>query len=102
VTAEGDAQRANATRALVKKYAFEAYPEWGAAHPDKACPSTLSELDEYIARGDLGTRPGDDAWGHTFRMFCGPSLPPGAKGVAVLSLGADGKEGTADDIKSWE
>ena len=35
-------------------------------------------------------------------MLCGPSLPPGAKGLAVMSAGEDGKEGTADDIKSWE
>jgi hypothetical protein len=35
-------------------------------------------------------------------MICGAVLPPGAKGIAVMSLGEDGKEGTADDLKSWE
>jgi len=36
------------------------------------------------------------------KMMCGQTLPPGAKGLAVMSLGEDGKEGTEDDLKSWE
>ena len=27
---------------------------------------------------------------------------PSAKGLAVMSNGEDGKEGTSDDIKSWD
>jgi hypothetical protein len=35
-------------------------------------------------------------------MYCGQNLPAGAKGIAVSSAGEDGKDGTPDDIKSWE
>jgi len=35
-------------------------------------------------------------------MFCGPTLPPGAKGLAVMSAGEDQKENTSDDLKSWD
>jgi hypothetical protein len=35
-------------------------------------------------------------------MLCGAELPAGAKGLAVMSAGEDGKEGTPDDLKSWE
>jgi hypothetical protein len=35
-------------------------------------------------------------------MMCGATLPPGATGIAVMSLGSDGKPGTDDDIESWD
>ncbi len=84
-------------KATVKKYAFEAYPSWSAAHPDKACPEKLEDLNEYMNNKDA-----KDPWGGTYKMLCGPNLPAGAKGLAVESPGEDGKDGTADDIKSWE
>ena len=34
-------------------------------------------------------------------VACGQNAPAGVKGLAVMSPGEDGKEGTADDIKSW-
>jgi len=79
----------------VQKYAFEAYPSWAQAHPDKACPDRLEDLNEYMTNKD--TR---DPWGGRYRMLCGSNQPAGAKGLAVVSPGEDGKEGTADDIKS--
>jgi hypothetical protein len=79
-----------------KKYAYEAYPSWSQAHPDKACPAELADLNEYMNNKDI-----KDPWGHDYLLFCGPNLPAGAKGLAVMSLGEDGKNGTADDIKSW-
>lgn len=91
-----EAQHGDA-RLTVEAYANEAYPEWSAAHPDKACPDSLSELDQYM--GAKGT--GMDPWGHPYKMFCGPNLPAGAHGLAVMSAGPDGQEGTSDDIKSW-
>lgn len=84
-------------RATVKKYAFEAYPSWSAAHPDKACPEKLEDLNEYMNNKDT-----KDPWGGSYKMLCGQQLPAGAKGLAVMSPGEDGKEGTSDDIKSWE
>ena len=84
-------------RATAKKYAFEAYPSWAAAHADKACPDTIADLNEY-----MNDKEANDAWGRPMKMMCGQTLPPGAKGLAVMSLGEDGKEGTEDDLKSWE
>ena len=85
------------TKVKLVLYAFEAYPPWSAAHPGKPCPEQLAELNEYIGSSDT-----NDAWGRPLKMLCGAALPAGAKGIGVLSLGEDGKEGTADDIKSWE
>jgi hypothetical protein len=85
------------TKVKLVLYAFEAYPPWSAAHPDKACPETLAELNEYINSSDT-----NDAWGRPLKMLCGAALPAGAQGIGVLSVGKDGKEGTDDDIKSWE
>jgi prepilin-type N-terminal cleavage/methylation domain-containing protein len=85
------------TKIKLKKYAFEAYPSWSASHPDKACPGTISELNEYMNSNDS-----NDAWGRPIKMMCGASMPAGAKGIAMSSSGEDGKDGTEDDLKSWE
>lgn len=82
--------------ATVKKYAYEAYPSWSAAHPDKGCPDKLEDLNEYMNNKDI-----KDPWGNNYKMLCGQNLPAGAKGLAVMSNGEDGKEGTGDDVKSW-
>jgi hypothetical protein len=84
------------TKIMLNQYANEAFPQWLAAHPGRACPGMLSELNEYTI-GD-----GKDSWGRPLKMMCGTSLPPGVHGLAVVSAGEDGKEGTEDDIKSWE
>jgi prepilin-type N-terminal cleavage/methylation domain-containing protein len=81
----------------VKKYAYEAYPSWSAAHPDKQCPEKLEDLNEYMNNKDI-----KDPWGGSYKMLCGQNLPAGAKGLAVTSPGEDGKDGTSDDVKSWE
>jgi general secretion pathway protein G len=81
----------------VKKYAFEAFGEWSQSHPDKACPEKLEDLTQYMDSKDV-----KDPWGNPYKMFCGQNLPAGAKGgLAVMSAGEDGKEGTEDDVKSW-
>ncbi len=81
----------------VKKYAYEAFGEWSQAHPDKACPDKLDDLTQYMDSKDV-----KDPWGNPYKMFCGQNLPAGAKGgLAVMSAGEDGKEGTEDDVKSW-
>ena len=85
------------TKVKLKKYAYEAYPSWSAAHPDKACPGNITELNEYMNGNDS-----NDSWGRPIKLMCGASLPAGAKGIALLSSGEDGKEGTEDDLKSWE
>ena len=87
----------DATAVVVKKLAFEAYPTWAASHPDNACPDKLDDLLEFVSREVTAK----DAWGTPFQMYCGATLPPGARGLAIVSAGPDGKLGTADDIKSW-
>ena len=89
--------KVDTTKLKVKKYAFEAYPSWSATHRDKTCPDRLEDLNEYMNNKDI-----KDPWGGQYKMLCGANLPAGARGIAVFSPGEDGKEATADDIKSWE
>jgi prepilin-type N-terminal cleavage/methylation domain-containing protein len=82
----------------IKKFTEEAYPLWSRSHQDKPCPDKLEDLSEYMDKKDT-----NDPWGHAYKFYCGQNLPPGAKGgIAVMSGGPDEKEGTNDDIKSWE
>ena len=84
-------------RLTVHKFADEAFPMWTRNHSDKGCPDKLEDLSEYMDKKDT-----KDPWGNPYKMFCGQNLPAGAKGLAVMSAGEDGKEGTPDDVKSWE
>jgi general secretion pathway protein G len=81
----------------LQKLAYEAYPQWSQANPSKACPEKLEDLAEFTNKKDT-----KDPWGQPYKMFCGPTLPPGAKGLAVMSAGEDQKENTSDDLKSWD
>ena len=81
----------------VKRFAYEAYPAWARAHPEKACPTKVDELIEYATPS---TR--DDPWGNPYYMLCGTKLPPSARGIAIYSFGADGEDDTADDVLSWK
>jgi hypothetical protein len=74
---------------LVSKFAFEAYPQWAAAHADKECPATIGELLEYT--NDKAAR---DPWGNELRFDCNHGRP------TVRSAGPDGKLDTPDDIVS--
>ena len=84
-------------RLTVNKYVNEAYPPWALAYPGKPCPDKLDELNEFMNSKDT-----KDPWGNSYKLYCGSNLPPAAQRLAVSSLGEDGKENTADDIKSWE
>lgn len=86
------------TKIKVDKFAHEAFPSWQAT-TNKACPEKLADLNEYM--NDQSPEAINDAWGKPLKMMCGGQLPPGAKGIAVMSFGEDGQENTADDIKSW-
>ena len=85
------------TRIKLNMYAYQAYPAWSAAHPEKDCPDRLADLDPYMNNDDS-----TDAWGTPLKMLCGANLPAGARGFAVISAGEDHKEGTSDDLHSWE
>jgi len=80
------------------KLANESYGEWAQTHSNKACPDKIDDLTANMNQDDK-----NDPWGNPYKMLCGPSMPPGVKGgIAIMSNGADGKEGTPDDIHSWE
>lgn len=96
-TARAEPSKVDDAKLTAMKYAFEAYPSWAAAHPEKYCPAKIEDLNEYMTKTDI-----KDPWGHAYRMACGKDMPAGAKGVAISSAGPDGKFGTADDIKSWD
>lgn len=84
-------------KATVNKFAHEAYVQWAQANPSKQCPEKLEDLSEFMNSKDV-----KDPWGNPYKMMCGPNAPAGVKGLAVMSAGEDGKEGTADDVKSWD
>ena len=87
-------------RIAVRKFAYEAYPQWSAQHTGKRCPDSLSDLTPFMNSEDV-----KDPWGNPYQMQCGDNAPAGAKGFAVISLGEDGKPGgtgDAADINSWQ
>ncbi len=85
-------------RIAVRKFAYEAYPQWSTQH--KGCPASLQDLTPFMNSDDI-----KDPWGNPYVMQCGDSAPAGAKGFAVISYGEDGKpggSGDAADINSWQ
>lgn len=80
----------------VGKYANEAYPQWRENNPTNKCPPNLGVLNTYMNNAD-----GRDPWGRRYIMTCAPHLPPGLKGIAVMSVGSDGIYGSRDDVTSW-
>ena len=61
------------------------------------CPKGVDEL---IAQGELSKSDAKDPWGTVYVFRC-----PGTQdteGVYVISWGPDKKDGTEDDVKSWE
>lgn len=83
------------TRIKMSAYVTVAFPMWRRAHQGKPCPDDITELEKYGAELH-------DLWGRQVKMLCGANLPAGATGIAFLSFGEDGQEGTPDDVKSWE
>ncbi|MFN0253277.1 MAG: type II secretion system protein GspG [Kofleriaceae bacterium] len=91
----GEAKK-NTAKLAVNKLANEAFPQWAAQNPGKACPETIEELAQLTNEKKV-----TDPWGGHFKLFCPPNLPANARDIAILSPGKDGKDGTDDDIKSW-
>jgi hypothetical protein len=81
----------------VRNYVSLAYPMWARDHIERQCPDRLQDLVPFTNERDAV-----DPWGNELAMVCGPSAPAEARGFGVISMGVDGKLGTADDIKSWE
>lgn len=82
----------------MKQLVHDAYMRWDMNNPTKSgpCPQSLSDITKYANKKD-----GKDPWGNEYVMHCGD----GAQGNQVFGLsskGPDGKQGTEDDLKSWE
>jgi len=89
-------RKADIAEAMLKKLAFEAYPQWSMRPANAgACP-TVEQLGEFMASAHPR-----DPWGQDFIIRC-TDLPPGAMGIAVMSKGEDKRAGTADDLTSWD
>jgi hypothetical protein len=78
------------TAAIVRRFAYEAFPQWAATNHVDACPASLAVLEPYLARDAV------DAWDMPLELRCGA----GYRGAYVRSAGADGRFDTADDITS--
>ena len=68
--------------------------QWQTESSD-SCPPSLTDL----VQKKILTKEPKDGWGHPFAFKC-----PGDHNndIDLVSKGKDGKEGTEDDIKSWE
>lgn len=78
-------------RATVKKAAYEAYPSWRRAHPDKTCPGTIDKLAPWLNHKTLV-----DPWGSRYVLACTEFE------VLVASPGPDRAIHTIDDIWSYD
>ncbi|WP_428266101.1 type II secretion system protein GspG [Haliangium sp.] len=92
--AEGQSKVAAAE---VQSLRTQAFIRWQMKNPGKQCPDSLNELATLLDKKEA-----KDPWGNEYIMLCGDQAPPGSKGFAVMSKGPDNKQGTEDDIKSWE
>jgi general secretion pathway protein G len=93
-----DQAKKDTARAMTKQ--IEAARSRWLVSSEKECPDGLDDLKQ-----ELGRRKGDtikDPWGHEYVLKCGDQAPEECDGFCVLSIGKDGKEGTEDDIKSWQ
>jgi len=91
------------TRIRINRFANEWYPRW-QMKAEKACPDSLLEVGR-AADSTMKESETMDAWKQPLKFMCGDQLPQGAKGLAVYSVGENGKDehdvGTSDDIRSW-
>ena len=85
----------------VDQFAYKDGPQWQVS-TGKDCPPDLLTIAQHIGKSQQDTI---DPWEMPLKLYCKgrDTMPPGATGsFAVLSSGEDKKEGTEDDIKSWE
>lgn len=80
------------TQAIVRRFAFEAFPQWAATNHVDACPASLAALEPYVARDAV------DAWDMPLELRCGA----GYRFAYVRSAGPDHRFDTADDISSLD
>jgi len=74
-------------RIAVRKFAFEALPQWQQAH-HAVCPHDIVELTPYMNSDEVR-----DPWGQRFVLVCDATNHR----VAVISRGPDGEPNDDDD-----
>ncbi|MDQ3335390.1 MAG: hypothetical protein M4D80_09515 [Myxococcota bacterium] len=73
-------------------YAFETYPSWVAANPDRECPRHLLELNHYAP-----TLHAVDPWGSPYQLICGKQY---GRVLSMRSAGPDRLFDTTDDLST--
>jgi general secretion pathway protein G len=68
------------------------YVQWQASPGNEGCPGRLGDITD-------NKKDPKDGWGRVFLFKC-PSEHE--EDIDIISLGEDGKEGTADDLHSWD
>lgn len=86
------------------------YNAWKLTHTGQPCPNNLYELvDTTLQPGQKDAATGrellppqlKDGWGQLLKYNCDSNLH-GTDRFEAYSIGKDGQENTADDIKSWD
>lgn len=88
------ASKVDRAKLLLRKLAYETFPQWKSHHPDKMCPDKVEELTQLMGREAT------DPWGRPILMLCSRHVIGGAKPIALFSLGEDGQLGTDDDVST--
>jgi hypothetical protein len=89
--------KADATRAKIMNYADEAFPIWSTSHPDRECPASLGELNEYTNHNDS-----NDAWGRPLELHCDAVDRSSPIRLWIRSAGPDRRFNTDDDIDNLQ
>ncbi len=70
----------------------QAYVQWQTTPGNEGCPGKLGDMMD-------NKKDPKDGWGHVFLFKC-PSEHE--EDIDIISMGKDGKEGTPDDLHSWD
>jgi hypothetical protein len=89
--------KTDVTHLKIMRYAYEAYPSWSAGHPDRECPASLDELNDYMNTNDA-----QDAWGRPLELHCDAIDRTSPHRLWVRSAGEDGRFNTSDDLDNLQ
>lgn len=89
----------SSTKLMVDKIATDYFNRW-QLKSNEACPKDLLEVFRAVGEPESSLT---DPWDTPYKFVCGSDAGlPSGQTFGVISFGEDKKEGTADDIKSWE
>jgi hypothetical protein len=85
------------THLKIMRYVYEAYPSWSASHPDRECPASVDELNDY-----MNTNDSQDAWGRSLELHCDAIDQSSPPRLWIRSAGEDGRFNTSDDLDNLQ